>query len=102
MSNAATTAAARGTLLSILLRLLSFLLSQLTVRFVSASTLGKASIPLELLLGTALFVGREGFRLGLTKELGDDVCSSEGDNTCLLYTSPSPRDLSTSRMPSSA
>ena len=24
------------------------------------------------------------------------------DNCCLLYTSPSPRDLSTSRMPSSA
>ena len=24
------------------------------------------------------------------------------DNVCLLYTSPSPRDLSTSRMPSSA
>ena len=24
------------------------------------------------------------------------------DNSCLLYTSPSPRDLSTSRMPSSA
>ena len=24
------------------------------------------------------------------------------DETCLLYTSPSPRDLSTSRMPSSA
>ena len=28
--------------------------------------------------------------------------SVEGINTCLLYTSPSPRDLSTSRMPSSA
>eukprot|EP00831_Metopus_contortus_P063537 TRINITY_DN56069_c0_g1_i1.p4 TRINITY_DN56069_c0_g1~~TRINITY_DN56069_c0_g1_i1.p4 ORF type:complete len:122 (-),score=21.86 TRINITY_DN56069_c0_g1_i1:75-440(-) len=27
---------------------------------------------------------------------------AEGDDTCLLYTSPSPRDLSTSRMPSSA
>ena len=27
---------------------------------------------------------------------------SAGSNTCLLYTSPSPRDLSTSRMPSSA
>ena len=27
---------------------------------------------------------------------------SNVDNTCLLYTSPSPRDLSTSRMPSSA
>ena len=30
------------------------------------------------------------------------VLSSELGNTCLLYTSPSPRDLSTSRMPSSA
>ena len=28
--------------------------------------------------------------------------SSVGFTTCLLYTSPSPRDLSTSRMPSSA
>ena len=28
--------------------------------------------------------------------------SEKMDNTCLLYTSPSPRDLSTSRMPSSA
>ena len=28
--------------------------------------------------------------------------AGEGDKTCLLYTSPSPRDLSTSRMPSSA
>ena len=26
----------------------------------------------------------------------------DGSMTCLLYTSPSPRDLSTSRMPSSA
>ena len=28
--------------------------------------------------------------------------ASTYDSTCLLYTSPSPRDLSTSRMPSSA
>ena len=28
--------------------------------------------------------------------------ATERDGTCLLYTSPSPRDLSTSRMPSSA
>ena len=28
--------------------------------------------------------------------------TKEGPNSCLLYTSPSPRDLSTSRMPSSA
>eukprot|EP00804_Cyclotella_cryptica_P001250 CCRYP_012742-RA/>CCRYP_012742-RA protein AED:0.12 eAED:0.12 QI:42/1/1/1/0.66/0.57/7/5331/850 len=71
MAETAAAAAVRGTLLSILLRLASFLLSQLTVRFVSVSTLGKASIPLELLLGTALFLGREGFRLGLTKEVAD-------------------------------
>ena len=66
-----TLTAARGTILSIILRLTSFLLSQLTVRFVSAAALGKASIPLELLLSTSLFVGREGFRLALTKELGE-------------------------------
>ena len=30
------------------------------------------------------------------------VIAVGADNTCLLYTSPSPRDLSTSRMPSSA
>ena len=30
------------------------------------------------------------------------VVSAMGHTTCLLYTSPSPRDLSTSRMPSSA
>jgi len=29
-------------------------------------------------------------------------CDIEWESTCLLYTSPSPRDLSTSRMPSSA
>ena len=32
---------------------------------------------------------------------GDLVCAADCV-TCLLYTSPSPRDLSTSRMPSSA
>ena len=34
---------------------------------------------------------------------GEQICVYSGANrTCLLYTSPSPRDLSTSRMPSSA
>ena len=37
----------------------------------------------------------------LVKE-GDSVTVGQGVCTCLLYTSPSPRDLSTSRMPSSA
>ena len=33
---------------------------------------------------------------------GDGVCTHVNSRNCLLYTSPSPRDLSTSRMPSSA
>ena len=33
---------------------------------------------------------------------GNDVLGVAQTGTCLLYTSPSPRDLSTSRMPSSA
>ena len=39
------------------------------------------------------------FYFGATADNADDLASLEG---CLLYTSPSPRDLSTSRMPSSA
>ena len=35
-------------------------------------------------------------------DTGDGDYSATGRYTCLLYTSPSPRDLSTSRMPSSA
>ena len=38
-----------------------------------------------------------------TKEIRKMITSLSGNNkSCLLYTSPSPRDLSTSRMPSSA
>ena len=33
---------------------------------------------------------------------GGTIVEPTSGNTCLLYTSPSPRDLSTSRMPSSA
>ena len=46
--------------------------------------------------------------LNVTSQLRGDFAAAhlEGDNShvvaCLLYTSPSPRDLSTSRMPSSA
>ena len=40
-----------------------------------------------------------------TKELAahvSELCEKDEAKFCLLYTSPSPRDLSTSRMPSSA
>ena len=42
---------------------------------------------------------------GVVEEINQSGGKSKGwelDVTCLLYTSPSPRDLSTSRMPSSA
>ena len=42
------------------------------------------------------------FAKRFAKNLFDQINSDESPNTCLLYTSPSPRDLSTSRMPSSA
>jgi len=63
-----TSAAASGVMYSILLRILSFTLSQLTIRFVDPTTLGKASIRLELICSTTvLFLGREGFRVGLMR-----------------------------------
>ena len=55
---------------------------------------------------TDLHIGYEGNvdRLGYYLQAGPAIVSPDGGdaNTCLLYTSPSPRDLSTSRMPSSA
>ena len=43
------------------------------------------------------------FDLALTKELASAGPFAPGDDvTCLLYTSPSPRDRQKSRMPSSA
>ena len=47
-----------------------------------------------VVLAELTFVG--GALVGLAGPLDDN------DSDCLLYTSPSPRDLSTSRMPSSA
>ena len=41
-------------------------------------------------------------RRTMTADLADYHLAIEPDGDCLLYTSPSPRDLSTSRMPSSA
>lgn len=62
-------AAARGTLITLLFRLVSFACTQATFRFLDPSTLGKASIQLELLLTTVLFISREGFRLALTRNI---------------------------------
>ena len=50
---------------------------------------------------------RHGFSLSFEEQpIGGSAIDATGEplpaSTCLLYTSPSPRDLSTSRMPSSA
>ena len=41
-------------------------------------------------------------RIGSTYTVSGSNIKVDTSNSCLLYTSPSPRDLSTSRMPSSA
>jgi len=75
--NSAGRAAVRGTLYGFILRIISFSLSQVTFRFVDPVVLGRASIRLELLLNTALFIGREGFRLALLKT--DSKQMNEGE-----------------------
>ena len=45
--------------------------------------------------------GRYSLNISITYRIGMEILSELHTN-CLLYTSPSPRDLSTSRMPSSA
>ncbi|KAG7360424.1 Rft domain containing protein [Nitzschia inconspicua] len=62
---------AGGALVTLFLRLVSFLCTQLTIRSLDPATLGKASIQLELLLTTVLFITREGFRLSLTQQTDD-------------------------------
>ena len=43
------------------------------------------------------------YKVKFQKEYGDVVVACDGmNNCCLLYTSPSPRDRTRSRMPSSA
>ena len=59
---------------------------------------GKTITTLEKLVG-ASERGQEGC---LELATIDRILSATGFDNCLLYTSPSPRDLSTSRMPSSA
>ena len=60
------------------------------------------------LMGTQVITTDTGRRLGVVGEVVVDIDRREvvalglRDNPCLLYTSPSPRDRTRSRMPSSA
>ena len=62
-----TRKAIQGTLLGIGMKILSFVLSQMTIRLVDPVLFGMAAIKLDLLLSSILFLSREGFRLALTR-----------------------------------
>ena len=67
-SDDVTQAAARGTIFTLILRIISFGCTQLTIRALDPMTLG-TNIKLELILTTILFISREGFRLALTQNV---------------------------------
>ena len=52
--------------------------------------------------GTAIGAQLEEYKEDIDRPLSAILTLNTIAHTCLLYTSPSPRDLSTSRMPSSA
>ena len=72
--------------------------------------LGKKSLGLTYPnpnVGALIFYDGKIIGEGYTSKIGGNhaeinAINSVREKTCLLYTSPSPRDLSTSRMPSSA
>ncbi|ORX57072.1 Rft-1-domain-containing protein [Hesseltinella vesiculosa] len=51
-------------------RMLTFVLHQIVLRYTSAETFGIASVKLELLLSTILFLSREGYRCALVRGEG--------------------------------
>jgi len=57
-----------GALLNVGQKLVSFALNQALVRWTSPEVFGMASVQLELLLSTMLFLSREGIRLALLRE----------------------------------
>ena len=50
----------------------------------------------------AEFTSAEKVNIGYENEYSTDAMTGGPDKSCLLYTSPSPRDVEESRMPSSA
>ncbi|KAG0338788.1 Oligosaccharide translocation protein rft1 [Podila humilis] len=67
-------------LLQFVSRMLTFSLNQILLRFTSAETLGIASVQLELLLNTILFLSREGVRCAAIR-VSDDISDNEGSSS---------------------
>ncbi|KAF9294638.1 Oligosaccharide translocation protein rft1 [Linnemannia elongata] len=65
-------------LLQFVSRMLTFTLNQVLLRFTSAETLGIASVQLELLLNTILFLSREGVRCAAIRVSDDSTEGEEG------------------------
>lgn len=65
--------------LQLVSRLLTFSLNQALVRLTTPQALGVATIQFEVLLNTALFLGREGFRGALVR-----TANRPGASTCML------------------
>nr|CAG8444589.1 7615_t:CDS:2 [Entrophospora candida] len=59
-------------LLQLVSRLSTFILNQIVLRYTDPATFGIASVQLELLLATILFLSREGFRCALLRVGGGD------------------------------
>jgi oligosaccharide translocation protein RFT1 len=74
-SKNALSATAKGTsyliLLQLFTRLLTFTFNQLILRYTTPALFGFATIQLELLSSTILFLSREGFRTALQRDNGD-------------------------------
>ncbi|KAF7726354.1 Oligosaccharide translocation protein rft1 [Apophysomyces ossiformis] len=66
-------------LLQLVSRMLTFTMHQIVIRYTSRETLGIASIKLELLLSTILFISREGFRCALLRSDTDSEKDSGKD-----------------------
>ena len=56
----------------------------------------------KLLINGELVAGQGAAQTVVDPATGEAITAIPEASSCLLYTSPSPRDLSTSRMPSSA
>ncbi|RUS15442.1 Rft protein-domain-containing protein [Endogone sp. FLAS-F59071] len=65
-------------------RLLTFALHQIVLRFTTAETLGVASVKLELLLSSILFLSREGFRCALLRSGGESTFTATDGNASAL------------------
>ena len=91
-SNNVGSVAAKGTIMTFLLRLVSFGCTQWTIRYIDPEILGQVNIQLELLLTTVLFISREGFRLSLTKNIDDKNVT---DTTKTTTTTKEKKDAST-------